>query len=107
MPKLVFYYMRPVAVLLLFMLSIAILSSYIFIPKSLVFALPDFYHHYWRLLSVLLLICILFLGLAFYAERKTVARGLFHLIALALIAGFIWETLKLIDVGGILFAFID
>lgn len=107
MHRLALNYMRPVAMLLLFLLSVGILSSFIFIPKNLVYALPDYYHHYWQLLSILLMITVVFLGMAFYAERKSNANWLHHTIALTLIVWFIKETYTLINIGGILFAFIN
>lgn len=108
MQKLVLNYMRPMAVLLLILVSTAIILSYYFIPQVLAITLIDFYHRYWRVLTVLFVISCLFLIYAFYIDHATWLRRnwMQHVIAVALLVWLIRELWVLINVSDILFAYV-
>lgn len=107
MPRLMINYMRPLAALLFLLVSVTIVASYSLIPKVLAVGLSDFYLKYWQLLTWLFTIATLFLFFAFYAERSVNKRYWFyHLIALLLLVYFIYEVIKLFQIGDIFLGFL-
>lgn len=108
MPRLVFNYMRPLAVLVLLLISILIAFSFFLIPKIFFATLPDFYYRYWHLLSWLFLISTLLLICAFVLERSTLPHSFVgHILMIALLLWFIFDALQLLKVGNIFFAFMN
>lgn len=98
--------MRPVAVLLLVLVSIAIVCSFFFVPKIFAISLPYFYHQFWHRLTLLFAIATVFLGFAFYTERSAFSRyWIWHIIAVLLIGWFADELILFIRAGSIFFAF--
>lgn len=108
MQKLVYYQMRISAILLLLIVSSAIIYSYIRIPSILAISLSDFYKEYWYLLTKLFAIAAIFLLFAYSVEREWMATSWpQRVIAFSLIALFIKEFVELIDVVGLLLAFVS
>jgi len=101
-------YMRLVAVALFILATVTIAASYFLIPKVYAIILTDFYRQYWHLLTLLFLITLLFLSLAFYLEHGafSAARWMQHGVALILIGLFIRVTFMLVHVAERFFAFI-
>jgi hypothetical protein len=100
MPRLVINYMRPLAILVLLIISTLILFSFFLIPKIFITTLPDFYHHYWNLLSWLFLISILLLSSAFVIERADFSHHfLGHILVMSLVLWFVFDMLDLIKGG--------
>jgi hypothetical protein len=107
MPRLVLNYMRPLAMLLLVLVSVTIVAAYFFVPKIFLHSLPFFYHQFWRQLTLLFIIALLFLGVAFYTEKNThIAQWVMHVAAILLLIWFMGEVYMLIKTGGIFLAFI-
>lgn len=106
MPKLNVNYMRLVAVIMFVLITAAIVISYFFIPKNYTILLADFYHQYWRLLTVLFFIATFFLGFAFYVERGLLAaHWIQHSVAILFISVFIFVGLFLIKIADTFFTF--
>jgi hypothetical protein len=108
MPRLVLNYMRPLAMLLFVLVSMAIIAAYFFIPKIFVASLPFFYHQFWHRLTLLFIIAILFLAFSFYMESNThIKRWMVHLVAVLLLIWFVGELCMLFKTSDIFLAFIN
>lgn len=108
MPKLIVNYMRPVAVIMFALVTATIVVSYSCLPKVYAIILADFYHQYWRLLSVLFLIATVFLGFAFYVEHGLlVTHWIQHSIAILFIALFVRMGLMLVQIANTFLAFVS
>lgn len=106
MPKLVVNYMRPTAVTLFALVTVAIVISFFSIPKVYSITLSDFYCHYWHLLTELFVIATLFLVFAFYVERRWLAvHWIQHSIAILFMSLFIREGFILLRVADTFLAF--
>lgn len=108
MPRLVLNYMRPLAMLMFVLVSISIVAAYFLIPKVFIHSLPFFYRQFWRQLTILFIIALVFLGFSFYIEKDThITRWVAHIIAVLLLAWFVAEGFLLIKTSNIFFAFLN
>lgn len=108
MPKLVVNYMRPTAVTLFTLVTVAIVISFFCIPKIYSITLSDFYHQYWHLLTELFVVATLFLMFAFYVERKWPAvHWVQHSTAILFVAIFVRESFVLLRITDTFLAFVS
>jgi hypothetical protein len=99
--------MRPLAVVMFTLVTVTILVSYLYIPKTYAVSLAGFYRQYWHLLTALFFISIFFLSFAFYVEHKLlIARWTQHFIALLFISLFVWMEWLLVEITNIFLAFL-
>jgi len=102
-----FNYLKPTAIVLLGSASLIILVSFLIIPHDFAYTLADFYTRYWHVVTALFFIAMtyLFYVLALENPRAVLLNPMAkHLIAGLFLLLFIFEAVRLVEAGSIIFA---
>jgi len=92
--------MRLLAILFIAVVSITIILSYTLIPTTTAVSLADFYRQYWQVLTRLFVIAAVFMILAYSVEQSWLRiTWTQRAAALVLIAGFVAESIQLIQIA--------